>query len=130
LVIAFDGFLDPLGLTEEDLRHKFIVEAESGEGNRTCWCQLQGKYRFGKLTQECNARSNLDDGAINALEFIPSEQFVVGRHYRVHLLGDLIEDLRGRAVDGNHLPPWVPKRRSGDRIEGGTFESFFVVSRD
>jgi len=43
------------------------------------------------------------------------------------VVGDFIRDRNKRAVDGNHLPPWVPNRPSGDGIEGGTFESWFQV---
>jgi hypothetical protein len=48
---------------------------------------------------------------------------------RVLLHGDHIRDEKGRAVDGNHLPPWLPSRPTGDRIEGGLFESWFQLRR-
>lgn len=52
-------------------------------------------------------------------------------HKPVHVLvkGDFIRDnsAKQRGLDGNHLPPWVPARPSGDGIEGGTFESWFTV---
>lgn len=44
----------------------------------------------------------------------------------MRLIGDLIVDAQSkRAVDANHLPPYLPARKSGDCIEGGTFESWF-----
>ena len=47
--------------------------------------------------------------------------------YRVMLKSDFIRDKKGKAVDGDHLPEWLPNRRTGDGVEGGTFESFFVI---
>jgi hypothetical protein len=46
----------------------------------------------------------------------------------VRVIGDLIRDARGKAVDANHLPAWVPSRPTGDCIEGGTFHSWFTAS--
>ena len=47
----------------------------------------------------------------------------------VRVRGDFIRDAQGRAVDGDHLPPWLPNRPTGDGIEGGTFESWFTLTR-
>src|SRR6266480_109031 len=48
---------------------------------------------------------------------------------QVLVKGDFIRDAtaKQRGLDGDHLPPWVPARRSGDGIEGGTFESWFTL---
>ena len=47
---------------------------------------------------------------------------------RICLKGDFVRDTKKeRALDGNHLPPWLPKRPTGDGIEGGTFESWFTL---
>ena len=44
--------------------------------------------------------------------------------------GDLVRDRRTRrGIDANHLPPWLPARRTGDCIEGGMFHSWFSVTR-
>ena len=50
---------------------------------------------------------------------------------RVLVKGDFIRDstAKQRGLDGNHLPPWVPTRPSGDGIEGGTFESWFTLDQ-
>jgi hypothetical protein len=50
---------------------------------------------------------------------------------QVLVKGDFIRDSssKKRGLDGNHLPPWVPARASGDGIEGGTFESWFMIER-
>lgn len=47
--------------------------------------------------------------------------------YRVILEGDLIRDRGGRGVDANHLPKWLPKRPTGDGVEGGIFQSWFAL---
>ncbi|MCZ7640211.1 MAG: hypothetical protein M5U12_31655 [Verrucomicrobia bacterium] len=55
-----------------------------------------------------------------------------GFTHRVLLKCDFLADARpagerGRAPDGNHLPPWFgsPNYRTGDGVEGGAFESWF-----
>lgn len=45
--------------------------------------------------------------------------------YKIVIKGDFIVDEVGRSLDGNFLRGQVP---TGDRIEGGTFESWFTVS--
>jgi hypothetical protein len=61
-----------------------------------------------------------------------SAGFQPGKSYRVVIKGDLIRDIDGKAVDINHLPPWVStpnnnNKVTGDGIEGGTFESWFEI---
>ncbi len=46
---------------------------------------------------------------------------------RVVFKGDLVADVDGRSVDGNHLFPWLPNRPTGDGVEGGTMESYFFI---
>jgi DNA-binding beta-propeller fold protein YncE len=55
-----------------------------------------------------------------------------GQKLRVCVRSDFIRDSSDLALDGDHLPPWVPTtlpagRQSGDGIEGGTFESWFTL---
>lgn len=49
---------------------------------------------------------------------------------RICVKGDFIRDTTAdeHALDGNHLPPWLPKRPTGDGVEGGTFESWFTLA--
>jgi hypothetical protein len=65
----------------------------------------------------------------SAVHVVVQGDFIRGRH---HKTGEL------RAVDGNHMPPWLPQRLlpdgvragqpgSGDGIEGGVFESWFLI---
>lgn len=49
-----------------------------------------------------------------------------GSPFHVVVKGDFIRDEHDQAVDGDQLPPWLPSRKTGDGIEGGTFESWFV----
>jgi hypothetical protein len=47
--------------------------------------------------------------------------------YRVVVIGDYIRGDGGKAVDANHLPGWLNARPTGDGVEGGTFESWFLI---
>ena len=137
VIIAFDGELDPADCTQENLRHAFVVETldeHSVPGNQNlrvqCWCQLIGEYAAYGLEQRCDASSGRARPEIDALEFQPSPALQIGRTYRVRFNGDLVRDRRTRrGIDADHLPPWLPARRTGDCIEGGTFHSWFTVAR-
>jgi hypothetical protein len=57
------------------------------------------------------------------------------REYRVLLKGDYVRGVDDRAVDANHLPPWVPipgsfpdQYRTGDGKAGGLFESWLFLA--
>jgi hypothetical protein len=64
--------------------------------------------------------------AVNGAIFRPIQDWISG-DYRVVLKSDYVRDAKGKAVDGDHLPPWVPQVVSGDQIQGGTFESWFTI---
>jgi hypothetical protein len=69
-----------------------------------------------------------DDRLMSYLKKIP------GQKARICVRSDFIRDAKDRAVDGDHLPLWVPTtpqpgRQSGDGIEGGTFESWFTLTQ-
>ena len=69
---------------------------------------------------------------VNAIQirFGVISQVLESEWVRVRVYGDFI---RGRhhvsgeffGVDADHLPKWLPGRKSGDGIEGGTFASWF-----
>ena len=134
LVIAFDQKITAANLHSQSIRI-FRDQAKSEDDpNDHCWCQVPGDVQAGDVKPPCDAVSGTftKSGAANvtAARFVPSKK--VGWRagtYRVVVIGDLIADStkEGRAVDGNHLPPWLPKRPTGDGVEGGTFESWFVV---
>jgi DNA-binding beta-propeller fold protein YncE len=84
-----------------------------------------------------NADLSPADVEVNGALFVPAMDLRPG-DYRVVLKGDFVEDARknasgqfitGKAVDGDHLPPWVPQVKSGDQIQGGTFESWFTIKQ-
>jgi hypothetical protein len=63
-----------------------------------------------------------------ALFAIDPRQLRMQPRFRVVLKGDFIRDVADKAVDADHLPLWLPKRASGDGVEGGTFESWFSIT--
>ena len=135
VVLAFDGELEPADCTQQILRQAFIVETAHRQQvndrlTLECWCQLGGEYGAFRLSTRCDATSDRAPGAIDALEFRPSPPLQPGVVYRVRFIGDLVRDRRTqRAIDANHLPKWLPGRKTGDGIEGGVFYSWFTVRR-
>lgn len=132
LIVAFTGEIDPADIHQ----HSFIVETS----NRVlidrqnglsvdCWCQLVGEYRPVHLASTCKISTENQAAPVTAMAFRPSPQILPGRSYRIRVIGDLIRDRKGRAVDANHLPKWLPGELTGDCIEGGTFHSWFDTSR-
>jgi hypothetical protein len=136
LVIAFDNEVESVDLHEQSV----MVEVRHRAAGVECWCQPQEmRIVAGRLEQRCNAHSPFHP--VNAAPgvFADAVQIVLGSispilqspAVRVRVKGDFI---RGRhhvtgtfhGVDGNHLPDWLPVRKTGDGIEGGTFESWFM----
>lgn len=135
IVIAFDGDLEPADCKQENLRHAFIVETMHRQVvndrlSLECWCQLVGEYSSYRMKAQCDATSGASSGAIDAIEFRPSPTLQAGLAYRVRFIGDLVRDRQTqRAIDAEHLPKWLPGRKTGDGIEGGVFHSWFRVKR-
>jgi len=132
VLIAFDR---PV-LNGDIHRHSFmvlvkhLVDVESGT---ECWCELPIKRVGGvKFERDCEI-SGFDEiedpnAAVNGAQFRPGPRFVEKQEYRVLLKGDFIRDAENKkGIDVDHLPPWLPKRPTGDGTEGGTFESWFVT---
>jgi hypothetical protein len=73
-------------------------------------------------------------GSVNGLTFVPTDptlQLPNNANFLLLVKGDFIRDASNNAVDGNHLPPWLPYPSSGhtgDGIAGGTFESWFTFT--
>jgi hypothetical protein len=66
---------------------------------------------------------------VNGVRFMSED--LRGGEYRVVFKGDYVRGLGKRAVDANHLPPWVGSGaayRSGDDVEGGEFDSWLVLT--
>jgi YVTN family beta-propeller protein len=134
LLIAFDRDVRSGDIN----RHTFQLLAESQDRERdvNCWCEVQAKLVGGvilELADKCEivgikgfppGPNDMVNGAI----FVPG-QWHIGpvTEFRVVLKGDLIRDSSGKGVDANHLPDWVPTRPSGDGVQGGTFESWFII---
>lgn len=155
LLIAFDGQVH-----NEDIHaHSFMVlKARSIPQQEdamvvNCFCDVdiaiepgvhRGLLRGVTFKEKCNVKSDFtpeQPGAttlVTGAQFLPDPIFVPGV-YRVVIHGDYIRDDRdhrdppeqARAVDANHLPPWLPKRpATGDGVEGGTFVSWFIVTEN
>jgi DNA-binding beta-propeller fold protein YncE len=146
-VTPLDGRLQEFGLlvrfdrpviSEDIHEHSFMVlERQIHEDGVVCWCEKTHKYVGGvQFPEEPKKCVILDDfiiksnGLVNGAQFRPIIPFEVDKEYRVLIKGDFIRDESEKGVDANHLPPWLPKRRrTGDGIEGGTFESWFKVEK-
>jgi DNA-binding beta-propeller fold protein YncE len=143
LVIAFrnDTFPERGKVLAKDLDDISVMvlaefqEGQRGESARTCWCQLRAKQVAGVMLREPCSTEVAQDGpepdgfCDGALYVFADPGSIPGRGTRLRVLvnGDLIRDRKGRGVDADNLPDWVPDRDSGDGIEGGMFESWFRV---
>jgi competence ComEA-like helix-hairpin-helix protein len=149
LIVAFDRDVqaeDINGMTFKVLvPQRGIVGDEQGNARAgmTCWCELDAKYVGGvelKLDPGSDGTCQITDvirdreaGPVNGARFLAANLPAVNM-LRVLIEGDLVREyrdardkLRARALDADHLPPWVPHRPTGDGIEGGVFESWLTV---
>jgi len=129
-IVAFTNEINPADIHG----HSFIIETNNRvlidrelKLSVECWCQLVGKYRPVRLRRRCTIGEEDPGAPVTAMAFRPSPGFLPGREYRVRVIGDFIRDRSGKAVDANHLPPWLKARQTGDCIEGGTFHSWFTA---
>jgi hypothetical protein len=106
-----------VGITGADLN---LTAAPNGQG-----CEITGVADIPKPNPDGTPADVLVNGAI----FRPAQQGWPDGDYRVILKSDYVRDQAGKAVDGDHLPPWVPAAKSGDQIQGGSFESWFTIRR-
>jgi hypothetical protein len=86
-----------------------------GPGQAPGTCRIEKIDRLANPGERCN-------GAIFVARELP-----FGALNRVELLGDLVRDEKGFALDADHLPPWLPEAPSGNGVPGGTFHSFFAL---
>jgi DNA-binding beta-propeller fold protein YncE len=129
LGIAFSGPVQSADLTS----HSVALLAPVVTGGLTSWEETAirvtaGDFAtVGKTSPPFNF-STPPAAQVNGLQISPLEQLPPGE-MRVIVRGDFIRDgtAKQRAVDGDHLPPWLPTRPTGDGIEGGTFESWFTI---
>jgi hypothetical protein len=140
-----------------DINFTLLMEHVEIDGEivaRLCWCQVPATDVIGvQFTQECDTSSkaskelpeaDLCNGALYLFdESLLRRALSLERNlrrqarldqvvrFKVLVQGDLIRDLKDRALDANHLPPWLVPGTStvtGDGIAGGLFESWFFVS--
>lgn len=138
LRIAFDR---PDVFAEDLHGQSMIVQTQNAAtirdpaGNRitlTCWCEVQGRVEPGDFATLGNANSaftGVAAGTVNGVRFLSGD--LRAGVYRVLFKGDYVRANGKRAVDANHLPPWVgsPAYRSGDGTEGGLFESWLTFEK-
>jgi hypothetical protein len=138
LRLAFDHEVQSLDIHSDSFA---VLGSSQAIPGRDCWCELRGELqaaRF-KLTAGPNGTCVIagieqlfpagvaPDTPVNGLVF--KGRFEAGQKYRVVLNGDFIRDQKGKAVDADHLPGWLPNRKTGDQIEGGMFESWFTTKQ-
>jgi hypothetical protein len=139
IIVAFD-----VPVWNADLHaHSVRVLGTDPENNGLfeCWCELLPEQIVGlRLPDICvipefrpdNFVINNPLAAVNAVWFRFRTRPRPGI-YRVVVVGDFIRRVEsdgqpGRAIDADHLPPWLPVRKiTGDGVEGGHFESWFRV---
>jgi hypothetical protein len=126
LYIAFDNKVHA-----EDLVNAVVVLARDGESG--CWCEVDTDLEPGDFSELCLVDPGKfqpsGDPFVTAVRVRPSPNGVRPR-MRVLVKGDFLRDGDGKGVDCDHLPPWfggAPAYRTGDGIEGGTFESWFTL---
>jgi hypothetical protein len=137
LIIAFSGNVESANIHHLSVMVLVPDINTVGDTVLTCWCQFDAPPTPWQLNTigdiggggaaapgaTCNAvRMTLNAAALaRVLEAAKNNPTV-----RVLVHGDLIADAIGLALDGNHLPPWLP-HPTGDGIAGGLFESWFTV---
>jgi hypothetical protein len=91
---------------------------DTGEG----LCRVRG---IEEILKEGTAGAEVN-GVVLTSGVHPAE--LVERRFSVVVKGDFIQDIKqGLSLDADHLAPWLPLVPTGDRLPGGTFESWFVV---
>jgi hypothetical protein len=147
LVMAFDR-----EIADTDVTQPGVVQILGSSVARTltCWCELSLKalrpvhVKFSAVNP--NGTAVIDMASIaaptaanpaNAIQAVISQLPAVAEGQRMILRvvvnGDFIrsKDANGviRGADIDHLPEWLPKRLTGDGIEGGVFMSWFEVQQ-
>src|SRR5207253_5204984 len=94
---------------------------------------MLGTVEGGNFSKACTTSrfqpDSKKEALVNGVHFKPNIEFQSGREYRVIVKGGFIRDLKLKAVDADHLPPWFPTKdyKTGDGVAGGTFESWFSL---
>ncbi len=142
LVVAFDSevLVDDLN-SISFMALSDAPERDEGRRPRVCWCQIPGDVHGLRLRNRCTIdREPLDvvapggfcEAALYEFDREALERTLEAAHgpLRVRVLfnGDLVRDHPAhRGIDADHLPGWLPDRKTGDGVEGGMFESWFTL---
>lgn len=134
--IAFSGPVQAADLTVNSL---FLLVPQV-TGGLTVWAEAQltiapgdfatvgdvtSAFTASTASQVNGVRLTLDVKTFRQIEELKPAKV------RVEVKGEFIRDASANplAIDGDHLPPWLPKRRTGDGITGGIFESWILVKQ-
>jgi hypothetical protein len=134
LGIAFSAPVQAVDLTVDSI---FLL-APMQTNNLTTWAEaliqiVPGNFAtVGDATSAFTASTAAQvNGLFMRLDIVTVRQIeeLKAGKLRVMVKGDFIRDAtpNQRALDGDHLPPWLPKRTTGDGIAGGTFESWLLI---
>jgi hypothetical protein len=145
LTIAFSGPVQTLDLTPQSIRLLgSLVPPQANPLHLVVWGEVPLTLSTINLAKPCDVTSavtavapgpgvmcNAVQLAVNMAQFNDALGAANGKlTLRVEVHGDLIRDEKGRGLDGNHLPPWLPiVKKTGDGVPGGRFESWFTVQK-
>ena len=134
LLIAFDNKVQSIDLTVDSL----AVLIPTHGTLQTAWDEadikvIPGNFATtGVVTSPFAAIAPGPGINVNGVEIGLPEIVLklINTKLRVLARGDFIRDAtsKQRAIDADHLPPWLNTRPTGDGIEGGTFESWFTLT--
>jgi DNA-binding beta-propeller fold protein YncE len=143
LIIAFSGPVETEDLTSQSIRLLGSLSPPPPNPLKLVfWGEVPLTLTPINLAQPCEVKS--DPTAVlpgpgmkcNAVQLQVDPKLIIAALQtsenklllRVEVHGDLIRDEKGRGLDGNHLPPWLPiVPKTGDGVAGGLFESWFTV---
>lgn len=135
------GFTDVVQAADLNTNTIVLLAPIPVQGDLIAYCEVPILVRAGTFTPVGNVTGTLGavvgataNGAVILLKNQKDSALLqvaarTQQPFQVLVKGDFIRDnsSKQRGMDGDHLPPWVPTRHSGDGIEGGTFESWFTL---
>jgi hypothetical protein len=146
LIIAFSDLVHCVDLHAQSVMLLVPDTATKGNVVLTCWCQYPAVLTPCLLTSRCDIAkggnavptpftpASTCDAVCLSFDINTMEALLKGssNELRVQVHGDLISDTANppRALDGNHVPPWLPYpagRHTGDGVAGGLFESWTTI---
>jgi hypothetical protein len=123
LGIVFSAPVESADMTDHSI---FALTTRGNPNPPRLWYELALKLIPGNFaTNNPSSAFTAATGLVNGVRLISMES----TELRILVKGDLIRAADGRGVDGDQLPPWLPKQATGDGIQGGTFESWLNLSR-